>query len=205
MVRELLVATTNRGKFAEIRHHLAPLVPRIVPLWEIPSPPPIVESGETFRENALIKARALVRLTRMPTLADDSGLVVYALGGRPGVWSARYAGEGATDRENNEKLLREMAHLPDGSRGASFVCVITLVFPDGRELTAEGRVEGEILRAPRGEGGFGYDPLFFVRGTDRTMAELPLEVKNRSSHRGIALDRLVEMLGNYCLQDRSVS
>lgn len=200
-MRELVVATTNRGKFAEITHHLAPLVRRILPLWEIPSPPEIVESGETFRENALIKARALSRVTSMPVLADDSGLVVDALGGKPGVRSARYAGEGATDGENNEKLLREMERVPDGERRAAFVCVMALVFPDGRELTTEGRVEGTILRAPRGAGGFGYDPLFLVEGYDRTMAELSLDEKNLISHRGRALDRLVESLKNICLQD----
>lgn len=153
----------------------------------LPAPP---EEGREFREIALGKARWASRRAGLPALADDSGLEVDALGGRPGVRSARYAGPGATDAENNRKLLEELRGLPLERRRARFRCAIALVDPEGWETVVEGVCEGFIALEPRGTGGFGYDPLFWVPEYGRTFAELPPEVKNRISHRGQALRAL---------------
>jgi XTP/dITP diphosphohydrolase len=187
---KLLVATRNEGKLREIRELLAPDGVLAVGLAELPSAPEVVEDGATFSENARKKAVALMTATGLPTLADDSGLTVEALGGRPGVHSARYAGEGATDAENNGKLLRELERLPSSSRRAAFVCAMVLALPQGGELSAEGRLEGRILESPLGSGGFGYDPLFFVEEEGRTLAEMEVSEKNRLSHRARALGAL---------------
>jgi XTP/dITP diphosphohydrolase len=156
----------------------------------------VVEDGETFRDNALIKARAVCRATHMVSLADDSGLEVDALGGRPGVRSARFAHEHATDAENNAKLLLELEAVPDAQRSARFRCVLALVTPSNdTPSTVDGVCEGSIAREPRGSGGFGYDPLFIVAGEGgRTLAELSEEEKNRVSHRGKAMRALRPLL-----------
>jgi XTP/dITP diphosphohydrolase len=155
----------------------------------------VEETGTTFEENSMLKAESIMRATGMPAIADDSGLMVDALGGAPGVYSARYSGEDATDEENNRKLLAEMADVPDEKRAARFVSVITLCYPDGRTLVARGECEGRIGRVPKGESGFGYDPLFVPDGMDgRTYAELSPEEKNSISHRAAALKRLAELL-----------
>jgi XTP/dITP diphosphohydrolase len=193
---ELLVATTNRGKLREIAEVLKDLPLRLLALPDVPGAPEVVEDGETFLDNARKKAHQTARWSGKPTLADDSGIVVEALGGRPGVHSARYAGENATDEDNRRKMLKEMAQVPDEKRGAAFVCVLVLAHPDGREWIAEGRVEGRITREARGDGGFGYDPLFLIPALGRTTAELPLVEKNKLSHRGLALQQLSVYLRN---------
>jgi XTP/dITP diphosphohydrolase len=149
------------------------------------------EEGATFLDNALLKAAYVAKATGLPALADDSGLVVPALGGEPGVYSARYGGK-ATDRERNVYLLERMRGLKGEARRAYFVAVLVLAYPDGHAESYEGRVEGVILEAPRGEGGFGYDPLFYVPEAGKTFAEMTLEEKARYSHRGRALEALLK-------------
>jgi XTP/dITP diphosphohydrolase len=189
---ELCLATTNHGKLIELRALLGDLPVELVPLGTaLPGRPQAVEDGATFLDNARIKARAASTAAMMVTLAEDAGLEVDALGGRPGVRSARFAGEGATDAENNAALLEALAEVEDDQRTARFRCVMVLIDPWGegeaREIVAEGRCEGTIARQPRGGGGFGYDPLFVVDGqAGRTMAELADDEKNRVSHRARA-------------------
>lgn len=183
---KIVVATNNRGKFREISQALPGM--ELIPLWEFPDLPPVEELGTSFLENALKKARTACRKTDLPTVADDSGLVVDALGGRPGVCSARYAGATATDLENLEKLRLEME--AEKNRAARYVCILVFRHPDGREWVIEETCEGEIAGTPSGAGGFGYDPLFYLPEFGKTMAEIPLGLKNRISHRGKALERL---------------
>ena len=186
----LVFATTNRGKLREVAEILAPDgvtvvgVDDVVPGWSI------VEDGETFADNARVKARDLASRAGLPALGADSGLEVDALGGRPGVRSARYAGEHATDQANTALLLRELRDVPDAARGAAFRCALALAWPDGRLVEADGRCKGRIAHAPRGDGGFGYDPVFLDPASGRTFAELPAEAKNAFSHRRRALDAL---------------
>jgi XTP/dITP diphosphohydrolase len=194
----LVVATGNRGKLEELRALLSGLPIEVRSVAEmLKEPPVVVEDGQTFAENAMKKARTVAHATMMLTLADDSGLEVDALGGRPGVRSARFAHERATDAENNAALLAALDALgdppsPPGFR-ARFRCVLALVDPytnGGEARMVEGTCEGTITRAPRGSGGFGYDPLFVVEGTEKTMAELREEEKNRISHRARAFAAL---------------
>jgi len=153
------------------------------------------ETGTTFEENSRIKALAAMRVAKLPAIADDSGLEVDALGGEPGVYSARYGGDKCRDDvERYEYLLENMKNVPDGKRQARFVSVITCVFPDGREISARGEIEGEILREPHGEGGFGYDPIFFVPDEGMTTAEMTQERKNEISHRAKSLRIMAEKL-----------
>lgn len=191
----LLVATRNRGKIKEIKALLDGLVEEVICADDLPDLPETVEDGATFAENALKKAREASKATGLAVLADDSGLVVDGLNGRPGVYSARFAGVGANDAANNAKLLQEVAGLSQAERSAAFVCSMAYVSPDGVEQLFEGRVGGMIIDQPRGEHGFGYDPLFLVNGYQQTMAELPLEEKNRISHRGQALQAFKNFLG----------
>lgn len=188
VIMKLVIATKNRHKIAEITGKLASGGSiQFLSLLDYANPPEIIEDSDTFAENAVIKAKAVCRFTGLPALADDSGLVVDALNGEPGVYSARYAGEGASDRERNLLVLRKMEHVPHEKRTARFVCVIAVALPDGTVYTTEGRCEGSILRAEKGEGGFGYDPIFFIPGRGKTMAELSMEEKNTLSHRAVAL------------------
>jgi XTP/dITP diphosphohydrolase len=219
----LVVATGNRGKLEELRALLAELPLRVLGVAEVLSAPPrVVEDGATFAENAIKKARAVAQATMMLTLADDSGLEVDALGGRPGVRSARFAHERATDAENNAALLAALAGLADpitgvgpgasspsgeGGFAARFRCVLALVDPftaGGEPRIVDGVCEGVVTRAPRGSGGFGYDPLFVVAGTSHTMAELSEAEKNLLSHRARAFSalrpRLEEVLGERAAQ-----
>jgi len=186
-MKELVVATRNRGKLQEIQALLDGIVVTVCCAADFAGFPETIEDGLTFQENALKKAREAMIFTGLPALADDSGLVVDALNGSPGVYSARFAGEGADDAANNRRLLEELDGVPAGQRQAAFVCVLAFVTPAGVEQVFSGRVGGEILAAGRGDGGFGYDPLFLVDGFDRTMAELSLLEKNAISHRGQAL------------------
>ena len=185
-MKTLIIATGNPGKLEEIRQILGPRI-ELKSLADFPHLPDIVEDGETFEANAVKKAMAVARHTGCPALGDDSGLQVDALDGAPGVFSARFAGEDATDGENNAKLLRLLEGIPKEKRTARFRCVIAVVTPDGTVRKAEGKCEGLILERPRGTGGFGYDPLFWAPEYRRTFAELASEEKNRISHRGRAL------------------
>ncbi len=184
---KLVVATTNPGKLTEIRDLLSRLDVSVRALCDYPGAPQPGETGATFRENAVIKASAAAFYTGEVSIADDSGLVVDALGGAPGVMSARYGGEGGSDQGRYERLLREMEHVPDAERTARFVCVVAVASPDGSVSSARGSVEGMIARAPRGAGGFGYDPVFLVPELGLTFGELPLARKNGMSHRARAL------------------
>ncbi len=188
----LLLGTRNRGKIVEIKRlfHDLPKVELLT--WEEVHFSPVEETGESFLENALLKARRISAETGLPVLAEDAGLEVEALGGRPGVRSARFAGEEATDRENIQKLLTELSGVEN--RRARFRAVAVVRFPEGKELIAEGELRGTIAAAPRGHTGFGYDPVFIPEGFNKTLAELGLEVKNRISHRAQALRRLKELL-----------
>lgn len=191
----LLLATSNQGKVREIRTILEGFAVRVSSAGELGISVEIEEKGETYRENALAKARALLPFAHgLPVLADDSGLEVAALRGRPGVLSARYGGAGVGDAGRVTALLAELAGVPDRQRGAEFCCVAVIVFADGREVVAEGRVAGMILDSPRGRLGFGYDPVFLYPALDRTFAELSAEEKNRVSHRALALRRLMEQV-----------
>lgn len=191
---ELVVATRNAGKLKEIRRLLESRGIRVRGLEEFPGVPDVVEDGKTFAENAIKKAEAVAQFTSLPCLADDSGLVVEALQGRPGVHSARFSGAEADDQSNNRKLVDEMAAVPKIRRQAAFCCVMALYMPGQSPRLFEGRVNGAILERQQGDGGFGYDPLFWLPGYNCTMAELPLDTKNQVSHRGQALRQLVDFL-----------
>ena len=200
----LLLATGNQGKVRELRALLAGLSLELMSAAEAGVAYAAEETGETFAENAVIKAEALCRAAGLPAVADDSGLEVEALGGRPGVRSARFAGEGATDAANNAKLLTLMEAVPNGRRGGRFVSAVALAWPGRSTRVAEGVCHGIVGRAPRGNGGFGYDPLFVCQDPDPeaeaaganglTYAEMSDEQKNRISHRARAMRALREML-----------
>lgn len=189
-MKELLIATGNSGKMKEFAALFAESGVRLYSLKDFPALIPAVEDGKTFRENALKKATAASRQTGLCVIADDSGLCVDALGGGPGIFSARFAGEGCGDEANNLKLLRELAGVPSELRSAVFRCVIAFCTPEGVEASFAGELRGFILERPSGHGGFGYDPLFMVPEFAQTVAELPHEVKNRISHRGRAAEEL---------------
>ncbi len=186
----LVVATRNPGKTGEIRSLLSGQDVIIKDLTDFGPIPEITEDGLTFDENAYKKAGFAARVLGFPAMADDSGLVVKALDGAPGVFSARYAGEKATDEENYQKLLAEMAGQED--RRAAFECVISIAVPTGAALTYEGRCEGEITTEPVGTSGFGYDPVFYFPPLQKTFAQLDSQEKNRVSHRGKALQEVVD-------------
>ena len=186
----IVLATRNKKKVEEIKRIVRDMPVAIYTLDDFPGCPDVEEDGKTFEENAVKKASAVSKYTKTPALADDSGLEVDALAGEPGVFSARYAGEGADDRKNYEKLLREMSSVPDGKRGARFVCVLALAFPDSRVETFSGYAEGLIGRKPKGADGFGYDPVFYPQGYERTFAEMGDKEKDLLSHRGMALGGL---------------
>jgi XTP/dITP diphosphohydrolase len=192
MIKEVVLATGNQGKAEEFSKLLKGVFEKMISLIEFDNSPEVIEDGKTFRDNALKKAREIANYTGKLTLADDSGLEVEALDGRPGVCSARFSGENATDRSNIEKLLAELGDA--SNRKARFVCVLALVNPEGEEIVVEGFCEGEILNEPRGEHGFGYDPVFYLPDRDKTMAEVDPEIKNRISHRANALNKLKLLL-----------
>ncbi len=191
---ELVVATKNKGKLVEIMDLLKGLPIQVSSLLDYPEIGDIEEDGETFLDNARKKARFAVVKTGKWVLADDSGLVVEALGGEPGVKSARYAGKQGDHVANNKKLIEAMKDVPDGKRQAHFTCTMVLAAPDGREWDIEERCEGEIGRGLKGNEGFGFDPLFYIAQKKRTMAELPLKEKNEISHRGKALRHMRRIL-----------
>lgn len=185
---KLVLATKNSGKVVEFRRILAEFGAanlEVVGLDEYPEIGDIEETGKTFEENSLLKARTICKLTGLPALADDSGICVDALNGAPGLYSARYSGNG--DAANNEKLLAELKEVPDENRGAYFICVAAYVRPDGYEKVEEGRFYGKIMHQVKGSGGFGYDPLFQPEGLNCSSAELSAEEKDAISHRGKAM------------------
>jgi len=187
---DIVLATRNRKKAEELKRITADMPVSVLTLDDFPGCPETEEDGTTFKANAAKKAVEVARYTGKPALADDSGLEVYALGGAPGVFSARYSGLGATDNKNSEKLLREMRSVAKEKRGARFVCCIALAFPDGGIQTFCGHAEGTIGTEPRGVNGFGYDPLFYPVGSTRTFAEMSEVEKDAVSHRGMALRSL---------------
>lgn len=197
----LLVATRNRGKIRELRRLFAGLPVELVGLDAFEDAPEVVEDRDDFEGNAKKKAHELARFTGLPTLADDSGIEIDALGGAPGVGSARYAGEPCDDEANNDRLLRELEDVADEERTGRFRCALAFVDPEGplgdRAHVEHGAIEGTILRERRGEGGFGYDPLFLPLGGARTTAEMPAEEKNRISHRAEASRKMCEFLSVY--------
>lgn len=193
--RRLVIATFNKGKLQELRQLLAKLHFLVSDLESFSAIQPIPENGETFIENASLKASGYAKQTQVLTLADDSGLEVDALGGAPGVLSARYAHEGATDAERTTKLLSELSHVQGAAHTARFISVLAIANGDGKIIhVSTGTCEGRIAEAPRGTNGFGYDPVFIPDGFDRTFAELQTEVKNRISHRARALSGAAEFL-----------
>lgn len=195
MAQSLVLASNNPGKLREINQILAGLKLQAVAQSEF-NISEVEETGLTFVENAILKARHAAHHARLPALADDSGIEVDALGGAPGIYSARYAGADADDERNRRKLLADLADLPDEKRGARFQCLMVYLRhrTDPTPIICQGTWEGRILHAPRGQYGFGYDPLFFVSTHNCSAAELPPEIKNSLSHRGQALRRLVAAL-----------
>jgi len=196
----LVFATRNRGKVAELSDLVAPLGLEVISAAEVGAPD-VEEDGATFEQNAVKKAREVAAAVRLPALADDSGLVVDALDGAPGVHSARFAGPDATDADNNRKLIERLRGVEANRRGAQFVCVMAFADPTGALAdavqVARGKCRGVILEAPRGQGGFGYDPLFFVPDRSHTFAELGAAVKNTISHRAMAMGRMQSFLRAY--------
>ena len=187
---KLLIASNNKGKVREFQTMLGEYFEEVETPAVLGIKLDVEENGSTFMENALIKARAFQELTGLDTLADDSGLCVDALGGAPGVYSARYAGGHGDDEANNRLLLKNLEDVPEGQRSGRFVAALALVRNDGSTITAEAAAEGSILFAPRGENGFGYDPLFYTEVYNKSFAELTDEEKNAISHRGEAIKKL---------------
>lgn len=189
---KLIIASNNKHKIFEIKKMLGGKFAEILSLAEAKIDHETVEDGETFIENALKKAREIAEISGCAALADDSGICVDALGGAPGVYSARFSGVHGNDEDNNKLLLEKLRGRAD--RGAHYTCAMALVFPDGREISAEGYMYGDITEAPRGNAGFGYDPLFVPTGETRTVAEMTNDEKNAISHRAKALNELLEKL-----------
>ena len=196
MSGRLLLATRNPGKLAELQRLLESAVPgvAVVGLRDVPEYPEAPETGATFAENALLKAREAVRYTGLPAVADDSGLTVDALNGMPGVLSARWSGRHGDDPANTALLLGQLADVPDERRGAAFVCAAAVVTPEGAERVLERSWRGQVVREGRGSNGFGYDPVFLPDGLERTAAELTAAEKDALSHRGQAFAALVPLV-----------
>ena len=188
---KILIATKNAGKAREFARLFAPKQIEVMTLLDLEDVPPIEENGQTFTENALIKAQTISNYLHIPVLADDSGLVVDALDGEPGIYSARYAGD-HDDAANNRKLLNKLEDVAPADRTAHFHCSIVVVQEGKEPLIAMGDAYGQILTAPRGRDGFGYDPLFYYPAKDKTFAEMTASEKNTVSHRGLALQKLLQ-------------
>jgi XTP/dITP diphosphohydrolase len=192
---KIVIATANKNKIYEIRHKFSGIRGLdLIPLGDFKDPPIVIEDGDTFHENARKKAWAIASFTGLTSMADDSGLEINAMGGRPGVRSARFGGEGTSDTDRNKMILEEMRSVPGDKRGARFMCVIAIALPGGECHFAVGTCEGMIADSMKGEHGFGYDPIFYLPKIGKTMAELNLEEKNKISHRAIALDGARELL-----------
>ncbi|MCK8060794.1 MULTISPECIES: XTP/dITP diphosphatase [unclassified Fusibacter] len=187
-MKQILMATQNKNKLKEVREMLEPLGITVLSMDDVDlGEVDVIEDGDTFEHNALKKAKEIAVLANTPVLADDSGLMVDALGGAPGVYSARFSGVDATSKTNNDKLLKELADVPKEGRGAKFVCVMAYATPQGEAFTTRGEAHGFIIEELKGEGGFGYDPLFYVTEYEKTYAELGPVIKNKISHRAKAL------------------
>lgn len=193
-IDHLVIATKNSGKITEFESMLYGLVNKITSINDYPDIPDIEETGSSFRENALIKARIVGTYTKKPTIADDSGLEVLALNNEPGIYSARYAGTNSTDEQNIQKLLKNLENIDN--RVARFICVIALVMPNEEERIFVGECKGLITYEPRGNNGFGYDPVFMIPSLNKTFAELELTEKNLYSHRSEAIGKLKAYLSN---------
>ncbi len=191
---KIILATKNKGKIREFREALAEIGWEGVPLSEVVDVPEPEETGTTFMENALQKASAYAKAVRMPVLSDDSGIIADVLGDEPGIFSARYAGVHGDDEANNQKLIERLRPYSGNDRRAHYVCAVALVWPEGKQVTAEGTCEGILRDFYAGTGGFGYDPLFYLPQYDKTMAEISLAEKNKISHRGKALRALIKKL-----------
>lgn len=191
---KIVVATRNRSKVRELQELAKELPIRFLTLADFEGAPDVIEDGLTFEENALKKAREIFKFTKLPSLADDSGLCVNALDGRPGVLSARYAGENAPDETRYLKILEELKNVPEEARNAKFVCVLALVFESGEELLIRGECEGKISTTPVGSNGFGYDPVFFYEPLGMTFGQMDKDSKNEVSHRGRAMKTLIDKL-----------
>jgi len=195
--RRLVLGTRNQSKIDELRTILADarLDVELLSVDAFDDVPEVPETGLTFADNALLKARAVAKATGLPAVADDSGLCVDALGGQPGVFSARWAGGHGDDQANLDLVLAQLADVPDDQRGAHFACAAALVLPGGEERVVEGRLDGTLTREPRGRNGFGYDPIFQPVGSTRTTAEMSPAEKNAISHRGQAFRALAQLVG----------
>lgn len=194
-MEKVILASRNKGKLEEIKAILEQFGMETVSRDDAGIPTfEVEETGSTFEENSLLKAQAIMDVAHTITIADDSGLEVDALSGAPGIYSARYAGENCTFEDNNRKLLQELSGVPEEQRGAAFVSVITMLFPNGEKLVARGECRGKILTELRGEEGFGYDPLFMPEGENRSFAEMTSAEKNRISHRAKSLQILEDMI-----------
>ena len=191
---KFVFASKNRGKLKEFKEKLREFGIEVVPIDEVLKVEPPEETGNTFCENAYQKAKHYSERVQMPVIAEDSGLEVEVLGGKPGVLSSRFAGEEATDEENNRKLISELKKRGVESSSARYVSFIFVSFPEGMGLWSSGEIKGRVITQPRGSGGFGYDPLFIPQGYEKTMAELSLTEKNRISHRGRAIEKLVKLI-----------
>lgn len=197
MKKRLVLATGNKGKISEMKRILDEFHIEVISVKELENMPDVKEDGATFFENSRKKATEIAKAAGMFALADDSGLEVDALQGRPGVYSARYSGENATDLSNNEKLLEELKNVEESNRTARFKCVMVAASPEGKIISSEGSCEGVIANSMKGEGGFGYDPLFYVPAFGKTMAELSPDEKNSISHRGEAVKKIMELLPSF--------
>jgi XTP/dITP diphosphohydrolase len=204
MTVRLLLATRNAGKLAELRRLLTEAVPGVdvVGLGDVDEYPEAPETGASFAENALLKAREAVKYTGLPAIADDSGLTVEALNGMPGILSARWSGRHGDDEANTALLLGQLADVPDERRGAAFVCAAALVLPDGTERVLERQWPGTVIREKRGTNGFGYDPVFVPEGLEVTSAELAPAEKDARSHRGQAFAALVPVIAELLSPER---
>ncbi len=195
-MRKLLIATKNEGKVKEFKRRFESAELKVISLLDLDEAPDVAETGSTFAENAVLKAEAIMRLTNQPVIADDSGLVIDALDGEPGVYSARYAGPDKDDEANIDKVLAEMKEVPEGERTASFQCLLAVAIPDQRTEVFSGSCDGQIAFERSGRYGFGYDSIFYLPSYGKTMAEISPEEKNAISHRGQAIDRLEEEFKN---------
>ena len=193
---KIVVATHNKDKFKELHYGLSSLDIELISLYEFPEIKEIIEDGKTLKDNALIKARTVHKITSLPTISDDTGLEVDALNGAPGVFTARYAGENCSYLDNVNKMLEEMKNVPKNKRGATFKTVMAYV-DDNVELTSEGIVQGTVTRTKKGVAGFGYDPIFYVPDLGKTFAEMKIEEKNSVSHRSRAIKALKANLVTY--------
>ena len=191
---KVVLATRNQGKIREFQKRFSEIGWEVIPIADIADIPEPEETGTTFRENALQKARYYAEAVNLPVLSDDSGIIADVLGNEPGVYSARYAGVHGNDEANNQKLVEVLRPSRGEARRGHYMCVIAVVWPNGREITAEGRCNGIIRDFYKGTGGFGYDPLFYLPEFGKTMAELSMEEKNKISHRGKAVDAMLKKL-----------